>query len=103
MVPTRERAQAELKAHLAQAVPALIASLEQGPPPEARRRIRRLLETDVPLYPRESLMPLRAVELLESIGSDDARAVLADLAKGDPDAVLTREAGSALARLKKRP
>jgi hypothetical protein len=42
---------------------------------------------------------LRAVEVLERIGTAETRAVLGDLAKGAPPARLTREAKSAFKRL----
>jgi hypothetical protein len=45
------------------------------------------------------MRPVRAVELLELIGSADARQVLAELAGGAPSARLTREAQGAARRL----
>jgi len=45
----------------------------------------------------------RVVELLEAIGSADARAVLRDAAAGDPDRALARAARTALARLGESP
>ncbi|MBI3409898.1 MAG: WD40 repeat domain-containing protein [Planctomycetes bacterium] len=48
----------------------------------------------------EALREVRAIEVLEKIGSPDAERILADLAKGAPHAVLTREAESSLLRLR---
>ena len=49
--------------------------------------------------PAETLQAIRAVEVLEQIGSKEARATLAKLAGGAADARLTREARGALERL----
>ncbi len=46
---------------------------------------------------------LRALEVLEHIGTAEARSLLEDLAKGVPEARLTREAKASLTRLAKRP
>jgi hypothetical protein len=46
---------------------------------------------------------LRAVEVLEGIGSAAARTVLNTLAGGDADARLTQEARAALRRLTRHP
>ncbi len=46
---------------------------------------------------------MRAASVLETIGTDDARQVLADLAKGPPDSRLTKEAKAALQRMNVRP
>jgi WD40 repeat protein len=44
---------------------------------------------------------VRAVEVLERVGSPAARQILADLKRGSPEVLLTREAKAALARLEK--
>jgi hypothetical protein len=43
--------------------------------------------------------PTRALELFEHLGTAEARQVLQDLARGDPDAPLTRQAKATLKRL----
>ncbi|HKB03183.1 MAG TPA: hypothetical protein VKD90_13235, partial [Gemmataceae bacterium] len=48
------------------------------------------------------LRAIRACEVLEGIGTPEARALLADWAKGAPGATLTREATESLERLKSR-
>ena len=69
---------------------------------EARRRIEWLL-----LYLENSsvapdeLRATRAVEVLERIGTPEARAVVERLARGAPGAVLTEEARAALQRFRK--
>jgi len=46
---------------------------------------------------------LRGVQVVEGVGSSEALAVLKRLAKGEPRAPLTRDAGDALKRLARRP
>lgn len=70
---------------------------------EVRRRMERLLDRlDAPVTEPERLRDLRAIEVLEEIGTPEARAILDRLAKGNNAFVLTREAKAALARLKPR-
>ena len=86
------------------AAPALRQALETNPTAETKRRIHEVLtaiETPQPLS-RDGLRELRAVILLERIGSREARETLAGLARGAPDARLTREAKAALDRLSRR-
>jgi RNA polymerase sigma factor (sigma-70 family) len=93
----RERASRELE----QAGPAAEAGLRRAlaaePSPEARRRLEGLLQK---LEGGERWRPLRAIEVLEAIGTADARQVLESLAQGSPDATLTGEARAALRRLR---
>jgi hypothetical protein len=86
------------------AVPALQKALEASGSVEARRRIEQILQQlQGPVTEPERMRPLRAVEALEQIGTPDARKVLEALAKGAPEAWLTREARASLERLAKRP
>ena len=65
-----------------------------------RRRLDRFLakhDRDEPTD--EQLLQGRVLELLEQVGSPDARAVLRELAGGAPTARLTRDAAAALRRL----
>ena len=67
-----------------------------------RRRIDLLLERlrILRLFPSPEQRRLsRAADVLEQIGSPEARALLAGLARGAPSANLTVEAKAALARL----
>ncbi|HTU21177.1 MAG TPA: WD40 repeat domain-containing protein [Gemmataceae bacterium] len=79
---------------------ALRGALRETTSAEVRRRIHDLLEKlrKASLSPK-SLQELRAVEVLEHIGTPEARNVIASLAKGAPQARLTREAKAALKRL----
>jgi hypothetical protein len=51
----------------------------------------------------DSLRMLRAIEVLEHIGTAEARELLQKLVEGAPEARLTREAKAALQRLANRP
>jgi hypothetical protein len=79
-------------------------ALEGKPSAETRRQVERLLERLESSAPSpDALRPSRALEVLERIGTPEARQVLEGLAKGQPDAALTQEAKAALARLGRLP
>lgn len=82
------------------AAPALLAA-QKNPSAEVRRRVKRLLDRleRTQLNGKEA-RAIRAVEALEQAGNESARKVLQQLAAGEPEARLTREAAAALARLK---
>ncbi len=85
------------------AAPALRKALESQPGLEARRRIEALLrKLDGPVTAPELLRGLRSVEVLEHIGTPEARRVLQALADGAAGARLTEDAKAALARLPAR-
>jgi WD40 repeat protein len=70
---------------------------------EVRRRLEQLLEKiEGPVTDPEQLRGLRAVEILEHIGTSEAREVLQTLAKGAPETRLTQEAKGSLQRLDKQ-
>ncbi|HMF11891.1 MAG TPA: hypothetical protein VKE94_06275, partial [Gemmataceae bacterium] len=71
------------------------------PSPELHRRLERLQQQSA-LPVGEALRELRAVELLEHVATHEARGLLESLAKGAPEARLTREAKAALERLARR-
>ncbi len=98
----RERATAEL-ARLGSAVKAdLKKAYENGPSAEAHWRLEVLLGRLADSF-SEDAARLGAVSVLETIGTDEARRVLEDVAKGPPDTRLTREAKAALQRMNVRP
>jgi hypothetical protein len=100
---TREQASAELQRLGEQAEPALRKAMAAKPSLEASRRLRALLDRVERRTPSaEQLHALRAVEVLEHIGSPEAQRVLQTLAEGAPEAMLTREAKAALVRLAHR-
>jgi hypothetical protein len=100
--PVREKATRDLHRIGEVAEPALRRALANHPSPEARRRIERLLgllRSERLSPPADRLRAVRAVEVLERIGSPAARRVLTALARGTPEAGLTVEARAALERL----
>jgi hypothetical protein len=101
----RQRAHRELDRLGKAAVPALRAALARKPSLEVVQRIERLLRVhDVPsvLVPAgDALRGVRAVQVLEVIGTSEARKVLLALQDGPPTA-LSAEARKALERLDRR-
>jgi WD40 repeat protein len=102
---TRERATGELR-RLGDAVEAALRrTLERPPAAEVGRRVEKLLgEIEAergPNVPAERLRRLRSLEVLEHLGTPEARAWLAELAAGEPEAPLTRQAQAALRRLER--
>ena len=75
--------------------------LAQKPSLEVTRRIEQLLKQITQLSP-ESLQLIRAVAVLEYIGSPEAKQLLEKLATGAEGARLTKEAKASLHRLNKR-
>jgi Tol biopolymer transport system component len=99
----REQATRQLEGLGELAESALRAAAAKPGSKDRDRRIARLLEKlDQPIVPAEQARLVRAVEVLERIGSAEARELLARLAKGASEARLTREAQAALERLKPR-
>jgi hypothetical protein len=96
----REQATAALEAIGDPAEGELRRVLKAGPSPEVGRRLEALLERarQRPLA-NEEARELRAVEVLEHVATPDARKLLQKLAKGVPEARLTREAVASLQRL----
>jgi WD40 repeat protein len=99
----RERAVRDLEKLRSQAGSAVRKALASRPSAEARKRLQGLLQSSSkPDTSPEGLRRSRAVELLERVATAEARQVLSSLAKGDPDADLTRDAKAALERLARR-
>jgi WD40 repeat protein len=94
----RERAGREMEAIGEAAAPELRRTLTRKPSLEVRRRVEALLERlDGPPSP-EQLSVLRSLEVLEQIGTAEARDVLRTLADGAPGARATEEAKASLKR-----
>jgi WD domain, G-beta repeat len=100
----REAASKQLAAFGAQAEPALRKALAETPSAEVRSRIKPLLKTigEWVVTDPDALRSLRAIWVLERIGTPAARSVLEDLVKGAPEARQTQEAKNALDFLDKR-
>jgi RNA polymerase sigma factor (sigma-70 family) len=99
----REKATAELIKIGAAAEPALRKVLEGKVTVEVRQRAQMVLDSlaKVESNPDE-IATLRALEVLEQLGTPEARAWLQELAKGASGARLTQEAKAVLRRLEKR-
>jgi hypothetical protein len=95
----RERAVRELKALGHAAAPAVRKALEGSTSAEARKRLEEVAaHRPDPANEPGRLRRLRAMQVLERIGTPEARKVLSDLAGGLPLAAETREAQAALVR-----
>jgi WD40 repeat protein len=95
----RDKAMTELEKLGLAAEPALHAALDAKPSLEVRQRIEAILDK-LSGSPRWRL--LRALEVLEHIGTPEARQVLATLSKGTAEMWPTQEAKKTLARLSAR-
>jgi WD40 repeat protein len=101
---TREAATTELAALGEEAESALRRALVGTLSVEARRRVEALLKGPTPhsIPNGEQLRRLRAIHVLEQIGSPEAAHLLAELAEGAPSARETLEAKAASERLAHR-
>jgi WD40 repeat protein len=99
----REKATKEIESLADLAEPALRRVVIDPASLEVKQRAKILLEKLSAFSASPArLQKHRAVEALEHMGTPDAEAVLQDLAKGAPEARMTREAVAALARLNRR-
>jgi hypothetical protein len=93
----RQKASAELETFGPNAVAGVKARLERAPSLELRKRLDRFLEGNGGSGPPSPylLRCVRGVAVLEAIATPEARALLAELAKGPANDPLTREARAA--------
>jgi RNA polymerase sigma factor (sigma-70 family) len=82
--------------------PAVRRALEGKPSAEVRKRLEAILAAPLALPTGATLRTLRAIQVLEQIGTPEAQRVLTALAGGAPEARPTREARAALDRLARR-
>jgi WD40 repeat protein len=96
----REKATRDLTA-IAEAIePRLRRAMTKDTSLEMRRRLQAILETPRHLAPpAETVRRLRAVAVLEGLATEEARALLRELAKGEAGDRLTRAAKEALVRI----
>jgi WD40 repeat protein len=99
----RDAATKELKRLGGQAQTPIAKALKGELNPEARRRLEHIAETLGDEIEPGTVRTVRAVMVLEKVGSPEAREVLDKLAHGAVEARETAEAKAALARLAKRP
>jgi hypothetical protein len=96
----RQRAASELRKLGWTAEPFLLKALEDKPSLEVRKRAKELLDEIFKTEPSPQLLQdLRAVEVLERIGTPQAKKVIQELANHTPATKLTREAKASLDRL----
>jgi hypothetical protein len=100
--PVRKAALRELEKVGADAEPALRRALKGTPSTEVRRRVTGLLER-LSGVPSPELRRGRALQVLELVGTPEARRLLESLARGAPEARLTQEAEAALRRWRPPP
>jgi hypothetical protein len=99
----RDKASRALEALGERAYPLLQKALTDAPSLEVRRRIEKLLgRLNYPLTSPKTIRELRAVEVLEHIGTAQARQVLQQLSRGAPGSRLTDAARASLERLANR-
>jgi RNA polymerase sigma factor (sigma-70 family) len=99
----REKASAELEQFGPNAVAGVKDRLTRVASEEIRKRLTRFLARyDGPDPSPYQVRCVRGVGVLEAIGSAEAKQLLESLAKGAPEANLTREAKAALERLARR-
>jgi RNA polymerase sigma factor (sigma-70 family) len=100
---TRENATRELEKLEEAAAPRLRQVLQANPSPEVRRRLEALLaKLDAPVPSDDRLRAVRAVEVLEHMGTPEAREILQTVADGPAECLRSREAKAALQRLERR-
>jgi RNA polymerase sigma factor (sigma-70 family) len=86
-----------------EARPALRQALTGGLSAEVRKHLEGLVAgSERLLHAGDVLRGVRAVEVLERVGTAEAQQVLQELAKGAPEARLTQEAKTSLERLARR-
>ncbi|HTU89713.1 MAG TPA: WD40 repeat domain-containing protein, partial [Gemmataceae bacterium] len=96
----REKAMRELERWRESAEPFLRKALQKSPTLEKRRRIEQLLEPfSKPMPSTERVRQIRMLEVLEQIGTKEAKELLKTLTSGPPGVFLTREAKASLDRL----
>jgi RNA polymerase sigma factor (sigma-70 family) len=99
---TREDAARRLRELGDRAATALRETLKAGPSLEKRRRVEALLKTLEASPLPDIIRELRAVAILERIGTRDAADLLRALSGGDAGARLTQQARATLARISRK-
>jgi hypothetical protein len=98
----REAASRELSNLGEAAEPALSTVLSRKPSLEMRKRLESLLRELEHKQKRLTMARLRAIQVLECIGTKDAQELLKDLAEGTGGTPGTRDAGAARRRIQAR-
>jgi RNA polymerase sigma factor (sigma-70 family) len=99
----REKAQKRLEELGGTAETELRAALSKDPSPDVKRRLETLLASrPLPATSPKTLRRLRAMQVVERLGSPEARPILADLAEGGAHPAEKYEARAALERIAAR-
>ncbi len=99
----REAAERQLRGAIREHAKAMEDAANTTTSPEVRQRLRKLLAAKDRWLPTpEEMRALRAVEVLERIGTPEARAVLMRLAGGPAESWVTSDAAATLERLAAR-
>jgi len=99
----REAATKELARRVSAEFAELTAALDAARTEEVRQRLTTILHSAPPAWPRlsaDELRHVRAVAVLEAVGTAEAKRLLRALAAGDPAARATRAAREAVGRLR---
>jgi len=99
----RETASRELAKLGATIESELRGAQKASPSVEVQKRLQTLVDELKQGMPPERVREIRAIQVLERIGSKAPRQLLAALAQGQPSAPLSRDAKEALERLEPRP
>jgi WD40 repeat protein len=100
----RERAHQQLVIHIEQSEKQLRETLAQSKSAEQRDRITKIIDASFSAIPQpDQLQQLRAIEVLEQIGTSESRELLQTIAKSDLPPRITRDAAESLKRLETRP
>jgi WD40 repeat protein len=99
----RQAALRELQAVRDDVRPALRQALAGKPSPEARKQLEQLVSGPAVVCSGEALRGVRAVEVLERLGTPEGRQLLEELANGAAEARLTQEAKAVLRRAAQQP
>ncbi len=76
-------------------------ALAGNPPPEAHQRLQTLL-SNLDQFTPTQLRNIRDVEILETIGTPEALKIIDQLAKGNPDGLITSQSKAVVARVQKK-
>jgi hypothetical protein len=102
--PVRDEAMKELQSQAHEFAPLLRAKFKEAGPGEVRNRLIFVLDqTNPESQPVQLLVKLRVLNLLEQMGTKEARGLLRSLADGAPLARVTVEARAALERVEGKP
>jgi WD40 repeat protein len=98
----RQKAEAELVKLGTPILPLLRKAPQEGLPLEARRRLENLIKRLEKVGEGEQVRHTRVLEVLEHLGTSEAKRLLESYAAGEPGAGLTEEAKESLQRLARR-